>query len=247
MRMSGATANGVIPPWEPDELGVPKASAASIILVTLVVGGIIYVGTHMPKPPRAVIPVTTVHMVQLPKPPPPKPLPKPPPPPPVPVPIPKPVPLPIIHHPVPVKTKIPVPVKHVVIHHKPPPPKHVVIRHVQPQVKPQPQPPPRPQPPPEPAFNAEAYGSAVRGPIERLVHVSRAMNMLRLQGTAYIEFELMPNGHLVFAKIYHSSGNPLIDKSALSAVERNRFPPFPGTAPKVWAVPIFIGPDGSDG
>ena len=233
--MSGATTNGAIPPWEPDELGVPQASLASILLVTLVVGGIIYAGTHLPKPPKPIIPVTEVHMVQLPKPPPPKPLPKPPPPPP-PIPVPKPIPHPIIHHPVPVKTKIPVPaVKHVIIHRKPPP------------KKPPPPPPPVPQPPPQPAFNAAAYGSAVRGPIERLVHVSRAMRMLKLQGTAYIEFELMPNGHLMFAKIYRSSGNPLIDKAALSAVERNSYRPFPGTAPKVWAVPIEVLPYGNNG
>jgi protein TonB len=229
--MSGATINGKLPPWVPDELGLPQASAASVALVLLITGGLIYAGTHLPKPAKPRQQVTTVHMVQLPKPPPPKPLPKPPPP--VPVPVPKPIPHPIIHHPVPVKTKIPVPpVKHVIIHHKPPPPK-----------KPPP-PPPVPQAPPQPPFNFQAYASSLRGPIQNLVHVSRAMRMLKLQGTAYIEFELMPDGRLVLAKVYRSSGNPLIDKAALAAVEHMNFARyrFPGTAPKTFALPIEILP-----
>ncbi len=230
--MSGVTTNGAIPPWEPDELGVPQASLASFVLVGLIVGGIIYAGTHLPKPPKPVIPVTEVHMVTLPKPPPPKPLPKPPPPPP-PIPVPKPIPHPIIHHPVPVKTKIPVPaVKHIVIH-KPPP------------KKPPPPPPPVPQPPPQPAFNAAAYGAAQRASIERLVPISRAMQMLHIQGTTVVEFEVLPSGRLVFVKVYKSSGNPLIDQSALAGVQRNRYPSFPGTQPKMFIVPIEILPESS--
>ncbi|HET9148698.1 MAG TPA: energy transducer TonB [Acetobacteraceae bacterium] len=245
--MSGATINGNLPPWVPDELGMPRASAASVALVALIGGGLIYASLHL-RPEKPKVQVTTIHMVELPKPPPPKPLPVPPPPvPPPPIPIPKPVPKPIIHHPVPVKTKIPVPVKHVVIHHPvpvkripPPPVKHVVVQH-------RPPPPPVPQPPPQPAFNFQAYASSLRGPIQSLVHVSQAMRMLHLQGTAYILFELTPDGRLVFAKVYRSSGNPLIDKAALSAVERMNFVRyrFPGTAPKQFALPIEILPYGS--
>lgn len=261
--MGGATINGNLPPWVPDELGLPRASAASVVLVALIAGGLIFAGMHLPTPATPKQQITIVHMVQLPSPPlpmPPPPVPPPPvpipklipiPPPPVPVPVPKPVPLPVIHHPVPVKTKISVPpVKHVIIHHSlsrpvpvrrrvPPPP----VRHA---VVPQ-KPPPVPQAPPQPPFNFQAYAASLRGPIQRLVQVSQAMRMLGLQGTAYIEFELMPDGRLVMAKISRSSGNPMIDRAALAAVEQMNFSryPFPGTAPKLFILPIEISTSGS--
>ncbi|MCF3945209.1 MULTISPECIES: energy transducer TonB [Acidiphilium] len=224
--LDGATMNGGLPPWEPDELGLPGASGISIALMALAFAGIWYAAHHLPHVTRPNVPTTFVHMVQLPKHKPPPPLPKPPPP--VPVPVPKPIPHPIIHHVSPMPTKIPIPVKHVIIHHKPPPPLK--------------KPPPPPAPPPAPAYNFQAYAAGLRAPIQHLVHVSRAMRMLKLRGTAYIEFTLTPSGQLISASLYRSSGNPLIDKAALAAVRRMHFPPFPGGQNKVFALPIEILP-----
>jgi len=229
--LDGATMNGGLPPWEPNELGLPRAGIISLVLMAAVFGGIFYAAHHMPHVKKPVVPTTFVHMVQLPKPKPPPPLPKPPPP--VPVPVPKPIPHPIVHHVSPKPTKIPVPVKHVVIHHPPPPPLK--------------KPPPPPAPPPAPAYNFQSYAAGLRAPIQHLVHVSRAMRMLKLQGTVYIEFSLTPAGRLISASIYRSSGNPLIDKAGLEAVERMHFPGFPGTVNKTFALPIEILPEGSDG
>ncbi|MDD2876632.1 MAG: energy transducer TonB [Acidiphilium sp.] len=229
--LDGATMNGGLPPWEPDELGLPRAGLVSLAVIAVVFGGIYYAATHMPHVQKPLVPTTIVHMVQLPKHKPPPPLPKPPPP--VPVPVPKPIVHPIIQHVSPRPTKIPVPVKHVVIHHvKPPPPLK--------------KPPPPPAPPPAPSFNFQSYAAGLRAPIQSLVHVSRAMRMLKLEGTAYIEFTLTPAGSLVSASIYKSSGNPLIDKAALAAVQRMHFPGFPGGSDKVFALPIEILPYGSD-
>lgn len=230
--LDGATTNGALPPWEPDEFGLPRAGVVSVVLMALAFGGSYYVATHMPHVPKPVVPTTFVHMVQLPKPKPPPPLPKPPPP--VPVPVPKPIPHPIVHHVAPKVTHIPIPVKHVIIHrHKPPPPLK--------------KPPPPPAPPPAPRFNFQSYAAGLRAPIQRLVHVNRAIRMLKLQGTAYIEFTLTPAGQLVSARVYRSSGNPLIDKEALAAVRRMHFPHFPGRADKAFALPIEILPYANNG
>jgi len=96
-------------------------------------------------------------------------------------------------------------------------------------------------------FDFAAYAASLRAPIRNLVHVSRAMRMLHLHGTAAIEFELDPSGRLVFARIDKSSGSGLIDRSALDAVERMRYPSFPGTGSKVFILPITISPDTGDG
>jgi protein TonB len=230
LMLDSATMNGGLPPWEPDELGLTRATIVSLAVMTLVLGGILYAGTHLPHVEKPVVPTTYVHMVTLPRPKPPPPLPIPPPP--VPVPVPVPVVHPIIQHVSPRPTKIPVPVKHVIVHHRPPPPK----------LK---KPPPPPAPPPapvQPAFNFNAYASGLRAPLtsEGERQISPAMKMLNLHGTAYIEFTLTPSGHLVSAKLYRSSGNPLIDKAALDTVLHHRFPGFPGTLTKVFAVPIEI-------
>jgi protein TonB len=225
--LDSATMNGALPPWEPDELGLPRATIVSLTVMAVVLGGIFYAGTHLPHVKKPVVPTTYVHMVTLPRPKPPPPLPIPPPP--VPVPVPKPIIHPVIQHVSPRPTKIPVPVKHVIIHHKPPPPLK--------------KPPPPPAPPPapkQPPFNFNAYAAGLRAPLQQEVPISRAMKMLNLHGTAYIEFTLTPSGHLVSASVYKSSGNPLIDKSALETVLHHHFPGFPGTQNKVFALPVEI-------
>lgn len=238
--LEGATPNGILPPWEPDELGLTRASIASVVLMGLVSAVAWFGAEHLPKRHVPIVPTTIVHLVTLAKPPlplpmppqvvqppPPQPLPKPPPPIPAPSPIPppKPVPRPVIHHP------------------PPPPPVHRPVHKPRPIVHPKPRPVPKPQPkppPPQPAFNFRSYAAALRGPLQREVPISQAIRMLGLHGTAYVEFTLAPSGHLVAAKIYRSSGNALINKAALDTVLHHRFPPFPGGQDKTFALPIEI-------
>lgn len=227
--MDGATMNGGLPPWEPDELGLPRAGVISVVVIVLAFSGIFYAAHHMPHVSRPVPKTTYVQMVQLPKHKPPPPLPKPPPP--VPVPVPKPIIHPIIQHVSPRPTKIPVPVKHVIIHHKPPPPLK------------KPPPPPAPPPaPPQPQFNAMAYASALRTPLTKHAHVTRAMRMLHVRGTVEVEFEVSPNGRLMFAKIYKSSGNPLVDKQGLADAQTFHFPAFKSNKPILFVLPIEFLP-----
>ncbi len=245
MRTEGATANGAIPPWQPDELGLPRATAAGLVIVGLIAAAAFYAARHLPRYRTPLAPATTVHLVRLAPPlplppqpvqPPPPPLPVPPPPVPPP-PQPKPLPPPPTPSPMPPPKPLPN-----VVHHPPPPP--------HPRPKPQPvhrpvphpaPPPPRAKrPPPQPAFDFAQYAAGLRGPLQREVHVTQTMRMLGVNGTAFIEFTLAPNGKLLSAQVYRSSGNPLIDRAALDAVRHHRFPPFPGTEDKTFAVPIEI-------
>ncbi len=100
-----------------------------------------------------------------------------------------------------------------------------------------------PAPPaPVPAFNPRAYAANLRAPLERRIRVSRTMRMLQVAGTSEIEFEVMPDGSLIFAKVYHSSGSLLVDNAALQAVKGYAFPPFPSTKPLTFILPIEIQP-----
>ena len=103
-----------------------------------------------------------------------------------------------------------------------------------------------PAPPaPVPAFNPRAYAANLRAPLQRRIHVNRAMRMLQVAGTSEIEFEVMPDGHLVLAKVCHSSGSLLVDNAALQAVKGYAFPRFPGRKPLTFILPIEIRPHGS--
>lgn len=239
VTVEGATRNSVLSPWQPDELGLGRASLASLVIVALIAGASWFAANHLPKQQVPLAPTTTVHLVTLAKPPPP--LPPPPPlvqPPPPPPPLPKPPP------PIPAPSPVPPPkpVPKPVIRH-PPPPVHRPVVKPRPKVEPRPQPVPKPQPkppPPQPAFNFQSYAAALRGPLQREVPISTAIRMLGLHGTAYVEFTLAPSGHLVAARIYRSSGNALIDKAALDTVLHHHFPPFPGSENKTFALPIEI-------
>lgn len=247
MRTEGATANGAVPSWRPDELGLPRATAAGLALVGLIAAGALYAARHLPRYRTPITPATTVHLVRLAPPlplppqpvqPPPPPLPAPPPPvPPPPQPQPKPLPPPPAPSPMPPPKPLPN-----VVHHPPPPrpaPKPHPIAH--PAPRPAPPPPPKTKPPPpQPAFDFAQYAASLRGPLQREVHVTQTMRMLGVRGIAFIEFTLAPDGRLLSARLYRSSGNPLIDRAALDAVRQHHFPPFPGAADKTFAVPIQI-------
>ncbi len=146
------------------------------------------------------------HLVTLPRPPapiPPRPIHKPLPPPPK--------PRPVIHHrPVP----LPIPVK------RPPPAIH----------KPTPPPPPAPSP----ARAAQAvnrYAVMVRTRIQAGLVVPRSVVALGMSGRTTVSFELTPKGRLVWARVAHSSGFPLIDRASLAAVRAVSYPAFTQSMP----------------
>ncbi|HQT61959.1 MAG TPA: energy transducer TonB [Acidiphilium sp.] len=247
MTTEGATTNGAARSWRPDELGLPRATAAGLALVGLIAAGALYAARHLPRYRTPIVPATTVHLVRLapplplpPKPvqPPPPPLPVPPPPVPPP-PQPAPLPPPPAPSPMPPPKPLSRPLPKVV--HRPPPPRPAPKQHPVPHPVPHPAPPPKAKtPPPQPAFDFAQYAASLRAPLQREVHVTQTMRMLGVRGIAFIEFTLAPDGKLLSARIYRSSGNPLIDRAALDAVRQHHFPPFPGTADKSFAVPIQI-------
>ena len=227
------------PHWEAPELGMVRATAASLVLSFLIVVAIIALvpARHRPPPPL----VTHARMVTLPPPPPPPPEVVQPPEPLQPPPIPPPP-----ETPAPARIQVP----------KPPlKPVRRVIRHpIQHHVEPQPQP-PQPQiqaprvtnpPPAAPVQNSSGvgpYARALHGEIEANVEVPAAIEQLGLSGTAVVTFMITPQGALVNARVARSSGNPLIDQAALAAVRRTSYHAFTSNMPTQalpFTVPIEI-------
>jgi protein TonB len=106
------TPSGPFETWHPNELGLPRATAASIALVVLIAAFCYWASVILaPKPKMQVVQITQAQLVTLPNPTPPPPPPKVVPPPPVHH-VYKPVPRPVVHTPappVPVKTPPPAP------------------------------------------------------------------------------------------------------------------------------------------
>ncbi|HQT68555.1 MAG: hypothetical protein B7Z78_10215 [Rhodospirillales bacterium 20-60-12] len=234
-----AMTMGGLPPWKPEEMGLPRATAATLVIIA-VTGALMYgaIQVFPQAPPKPPLNVTEVKMVTLAQP---KPPPPPPPPPKVvppklePIPIPKPPPIP---------SRIVVPTK--------PPPKPVIHRVV-------PKPPPpvvqapvvnTPPPPPQPAVQntsgIPAYAAGMHDMIENNITIPPALASLGLSGTATIQAKVDPNGHVEWAKVIKSSGNPLIDKAALDGVLGHPYRPFTSnmpTIPAIITVAIEIDPN----
>jgi len=197
------------PGWTPKELGLPKATALSVLLVAAIVGSLLFAGENfVPKPKPDVIQITQAQLVSLPKPTPPPPPKVVPPPKPLPALIPKPIPVPskIV-----VATKPPPPVHHVAKPAPPPPPANVPTTAA-----------PTPPAPAQPTSGLPIYGSQMHAILQANQDVPQALKTLGISGTAYVEIVVNPAGHAVSAKIYRSSGNPLIDQTCLDhALEAN--------------------------
>lgn len=229
--------------WTPDEMGLPKATAFALILVGLIVAFCVLASTVLaPKPPPAAIQVTQAQLVQLPTP-------TPPPPPKV-IPPPKPLPA-IIPKPLPVPSKIVVATKPPPVHHLYKPIQHPVVTHQPPPPTPVQQPAP-PQPAPvQPTSGIPVYGKEMYQILQQNQNVPPALAQLGVSGTAVVQITMAPDGHVISAKIVQSSGNPLIDSTALDhALHPNPpFPPFQGDMPSgsvTFTQPINIAPQ-SDG
>jgi protein TonB len=81
-------------------------------------------------------------------------------------------------------------------------------------------------------------------------NVPPGISQMGLSGTAVIKIEVDPSGRVIGASVVRSSGNPLIDQTALEHARNAHFPPFnsnmPGTT-LTFEVPVEISPgDGSD-
>ncbi|MBU6419406.1 MAG: TonB family protein [Proteobacteria bacterium] len=235
--------------WDAPELGTPKAAAIALLLMALLFGLAMWASTEFKnKPALQAIQVTQASLTSLPQPKPP------PPPPPKVVPPPKPLPA-VIPKPPPVPSKI-------VVATKPPPP----VRHI---VRPPPRPvihhtvaPPRPTPPqpavpvhaaprqPHPAPPAAAptsgigpYGQTMHAIIQANQNVPPGISQMGLSGTAFIKIEVPPSGQVIAASIIRSSGNPLIDQTALEHARDAHFPPV--QQPDARQRPDFRGAGGN--
>ncbi len=233
-----AATSGLAGDWQPDELGLPRATGLSLLLVALIIGFCLLAsGVMAPKPPLQPIQITQATLTQLPKP-------TPPPPPKV-VPPPKPLPA-VIPKPPPVASKI-------VVATKPPPPVHHVYKPIpHPVVTHQPPPPvPAPQPaPPQaaaPRTDGEPiYGAQMHEILQANQNVPPALAQLGISGTAYVEIIVAPDGHVISARIAKSSGIPLIDQTALDHALHANFGAFNAEMPAAntkFIVPVDIEPD----
>lgn len=234
-------------PWQPDELGMPRATAAATLLVALVIAFCYWASIILgPKPKPPVIQVTQAQLVHLPAPTPPPP-PKIVPPKPVPAVIPKPPP---VASKIVVATKPPPPVHHVVK-----PVHRVIVRH---ETPPMPQSHPAPsQPAPAPAAPAPQesqapptsgipiYGEHMHAILEENQNVPPALAQLGVAGVVLIRITVAPSGTVLSAAIVRSSGVALIDQTALEHVREARFGAFnsemPST-PESFVIPVDIQP-----
>jgi protein TonB len=225
--------------WKPDELGLPKATALALVLVAVIVTFCLYASGVLPaKPPPQAIQVTVAQLVTLPKP-------TPPPPPKV-VPPPKPLPA-VIPKPPPVPSKI-------VVATKPPPPVHHIYKPIPHPVAPHPPTPTPPlkQPPAPPVQNTSGvpiYGSQMHAILQANQDVPQALKQLGVSGTCYVEITVAPDGHPISAKIYKSSGVPLIDQTALDHAMSASYGAFNANMPSgdlSFIVPIEIDAEDSD-
>ncbi len=224
-------------PWEPKELGPVKSAALAILLVVVIIAFCLYAsGVLPPPPPPAAIQVTQAQLVTLPTPTPPPPPKVIPPPKPLPAVIPKPIPVPskIV-----VATKPPPPVHHI---YKPVP--HPVVTHTPPPPVPEKQPAP-PQAAAQPTSGLPIYGAQMHAILEQNQNVPPALAQLGISGTAYVEIVVAPDGHAISAKIYRSSGNGLIDQTALQHALAANYGAFNAQMPtsnQAFIVPIDIQP-----
>ncbi len=246
---------GQLSPWQPDELGLPKATALALLLVALI-GGFCIVTMVILRPPvqPVVVQITQAQLTTLPQPTPPPPPKVIPPPKPLPAVIPKPPP---VQSRIVVATKPPPPVRHV---YKPVP--HPVVNHLtaKPLAKPLP---PVPQAPAAPATPAPApaapaartdgipiYGAQMRSIIEANHNVPQALAQLGLSGEVVVSVVVAPDGHVISASVVHSSGNPLIDQTAVQHTLEASFAAFNADMPAVnttFVLHIDVQPDPNAG
>jgi protein TonB len=236
--LQATTAQAGARDWDPGGLGMPQALGLAVLMVAAIVGFLLWAWLQSipPAVPQA-IQVTQATLTQLPKPTPPPPPKVIPPPKPLPAIIPKPAP---VQSKIVVATKPPPPIRHIykpiphpVINHTPPPPVPVPVTQA-------------PQPPAPPTSGIPVYGQQMYSIIQANQNVPPALAQLGVSGTAIIEIIVAPDGHVISAKIYKSSGIDIIDQTALQHAEQASLPAFndqmPDT-PHAFLIPIEIQPN----
>ena len=227
-----------LPDWKAPELGLPRATLlAALIIVSLIIGLCVWLARPAPLPSSQPIEVTQATLTTLPQPTPPPPPKVVPPPKPIPAVIPKPLPVPSK---IAVATKPPPPVHHIFK----PAPKPTINHAPPPTPTPQPSAPAAPSAPPTSGIGP--YGNQMYQIIQANQDVPAALAQLGVSGTAVIEIVVAPNGHILSAKVYKSSGVPLIDQTALQHAQSASLPPFNDDmpqAPHTFLIPIEIQPN----
>lgn len=210
-------------------LAVATVVEVGVIVALMLFGQMQPVYKQMKPKPH----VIAVQMVKLPLPPEPVIVPKPTPPKPIP---PKPVerritPPPPTPHQMPIppipKTMPPAPfVKHLM----PPAPIPVQAPSV---TRPVVVPSPPPLSPQQTASLMGKYTGMLRPMIQRNLHVPSELRAMGLSGQATIEFEISPQGRLLWAKVIKKSQIGAVNRAALAAVRHGGFPAFLKKMPKI--------------
>jgi protein TonB len=222
--------------WNPKELGMTKATAASVALVMLIATFCYWATVVLaPKPQPQPIEVTMARLVQL------TPLPKPASPkPPKIIPPPRPAPA-VIPELVPAPGKIAMakprlPVRHA--YRRTPQP---AVQHAPAQPVPAIHKPPPASSPPVSAIRA--YDRQIYEILQANQNVPPALAALGASGSVLLRIIVAPDGHVVSATTIKSSGVSLIDQTALSHALAAHFGPFmPGmpSTPCTFTVPVEI-------
>lgn len=176
----------------------------ALVFEALLVAGMIWLAaTHHAAPPPAVPKRIAVHVVE-------------------PSPSPKPQPVPVI-----APTAVAAPTQAV---YSPPViaiPSAMHLEHPTFQVPILPPPPPVTTVAPDDTSILARYTSMLRAATQADLKVPGMVQAMRLQGIATVVFKLAPaGGHVLWTRLAHSSGIPMIDAAALAKVKSTVYPPF---------------------
>lgn len=70
------------------------------------------------------------------------------------------------------------------------------------------------------------YSDLLRRRVQSVLTVPAVARALGLHGRTLVEFRLTPAGHLLWARVARTSGMRVLDRAALRAIKRARFPHF---------------------
>jgi protein TonB len=122
-------------------------------------------------------------------------------------------------------------------------PRPAVIR--APQLQLPAQKPAPPQPAAQPISGLPIYGAQMHTVLQANQDVPPSLAQLGISGTAYVQIIVAPDGHPVSAKIYRSSGNALIDQTALQHAMQANYGAFNAQMPiiaQTFIIPVDIQP-----
>jgi len=97
----------------------------------------------------------------------------------------------------------------------------------------------------QPPNDLPSYKATMSVALQQNVQIPPAIAATGVSGTTLIEILVKPNGEEISAKIYRSSGIPIIDEIAFSQVTQAIFLPFPpalGTKPLSFVIPVTVQP-----